>query len=258
MVETCRQLRASGVRPAALNFRGRSGEPNRARRLYHSGETGDLAFVLRRLERRFPEASLGAVGFSLGANVLLKYLGERPPGEIPLTAAVAVSVPFDLEASARHLERGAGRVYAGFLLRSLKRSLRRKARGRGDRLYDMDRAEAARSLREFDEAVTAPVHGFADAEEYYRLSSSARFLPRVRTPTLVLHAEDDPFVPAAAVPREELARNPHLATRLVDAGGHVGFVAGRRPWDATFWAERAAARFLARRLESTGGPTGAG
>lgn len=249
VMEACRRLRDRGLRPVALNFRGRSGEPNRTRRLYHSGETDDLAHVLTRLRRGNPGVDLGAVGFSLGGNVLLKYMGERPDRENPLSAAACVSVPFDLAASARHLERGAGRIYASSLLRSLKRSLRRKVRLRGRAGYDLEGAEAATTLREFDEAVTAPVHGFADAAEYYRLCSSRRFLAGVGTPTLALQAEDDPFVPAASVPRAALARNPQVRARLVERGGHVGFVAGRRPWRPEFWAEEATSAFLAARLE---------
>lgn len=248
VVEACRRLRDRGLRPVALNFRGRSGEPNRARRLYHSGETGDLAFVVRRLRERLgPGTPLGALGFSLGGNVLLKYLGERSDAATGLSAAAAVSVPFDLAASARHLERGAGRFYAWFLLRSLKRSLRRKARRRGID-YDLERAAAADTLRAFDDAVTAPVHGFRDAGHYYRESSSARYLDRIGVPTLVVQAEDDPFVPADSVPRETLEANPALRPVVTPAGGHVGFVAADGGGGPRFWAEERAAAFLARRL----------
>lgn len=250
VVELCRQLLDRGLRPVALNFRGRSGQPNRRRRLYHSGETGDLAHVVRRLGAHVGAGTeIAAVGFSLGGNVLLKYLGERGDGESGLSAAAAVSIPFDLAASARHLERGPGRVYAWFLLRSLKRSLRRKARRMPD-AYDLERAERAHTLREFDDAVTAPVHGFRDADEYYRSSSSARYLPEVAVPTLVIHSRDDPFVPVESVPVGRLDANPHLEARLSRRGGHVGFLAtggGDRP---RFWAEASAASYLADRLDA--------
>ena len=253
VMEACRQLRDLGMRPLALNFRGRSGEPNRRRRLYHSGETGDLAYVIRWVrERAGTGTDLAAMGFSLGGNVLLKYLGERDPEDTGLSAAAAVSVPFDLAASARHLERGAGRLYASSLLRSLKRSLWRKAR-RMPGAYDLERAARARTLREFDDAVTAPVHGFRDAAEYYRRSSSARYLSGIRVPTLVIHAEDDPFVPADSVPVSALESNPRLEPRVTRRGGHVGFLAAGGPRGGSrgirFWAERESAAFLAARTE---------
>ncbi len=250
VVEACRQLLRSGIRPLALNFRGRSGVPNRRRRLYHSGETGDLAHVIRRVRARLDdEVRVGALGFSLGGNVLLKYLGERDARETGLSAAAAVSVPFDLGASADHLERGGGRIYARSLLRSLKRSLRRKARRMPD-AYDLERAEAADTLRAFDDAVTAPVHGFRDAEEYYRLSSSGRYVSGIGVETVVIHARDDPFVPADSIPAGALESNPCLEPRLTHRGGHVGFLASDRLPGICFWAEEEAARFLADRLHT--------
>ena len=249
MVEACRQLLQRGMRPLALNFRGRSGVPNRRRRLYHSGETDDLAHVIRRVRERFGDhVPVAALGFSLGGNVLLKFLGERDPAETGLAAAAAVSVPFDLGASADHLERGGGRIYARSLLRSLKRSLRRKAR-RMPGAYDLERAEGADTLRAFDDAVTAPVHGFRDAEEYYRLSSSRRYLSGIGVATLVVHAKDDPFVPADSVPADTLVGNSSLELRLCRRGGHVGFLAAEGRTGIRFWAEEQAAEYLANRLE---------
>ena len=248
VLETARRLREAGLDAVALNFRSRGGEPNRRRRFYHSGETGDLALVLSRLRERRPAAPLGAVGFSLGGNVLLKYLGERgeAAGEV-LDAAVAVSVPFRLAASARRMERGLGPLYAAFFLRSLRRSIREKVRRRGHD-FDLGRLRRVRSLREFDDAFTAPVHGFRDARDYYRRSSSARFLPDVRVPTLLLQSRDDPFLPEAGLPEAAMRDNPFLLPALVTGGGHVGFVEGRVPWEPRFWAEREAARFVAAAL----------
>lgn len=246
--ETARRLSERGVGSIGLNFRSRSGEPNRTRRFYHSGETGDLAFVVEWTASRRPRAPIGLVGFSLGGNVLLKYLGERGDGvDSRLTAAVAASVPFDLTASARVFDSGAGRIYGSFFLRSLKATLRRKAELFPD-AYDLRRAEAARTLREFDEAVTAPVHGFRDAADYYRRSSSARFLGDIRLPTLLIQAWDDPFVPRASVPAAAIRENPALRTRFSERGGHLGFVGRRSAWVPALWAERTAADFLAAAL----------
>lgn len=239
-----------GVRPVGMNFRGCSGEPNRAPRFYHSGETGDLRYVLDRLGERFPDRPVGVLGFSLGGNVLLKFLGEEADREPQrVRAAVAVSVPFDLAAGAEQLEKGLmGPLYTYYFVRML----RQKVRARADLLgahVDVDAGLAARTLRAFDDAVTAPLHGFADAAEYYRRSSSARFLDRIRVPALLLQSRDDPFLPRSALPEREIAANPHLVPAITERGGHVGFVEGP-PWDPRFWADEEGARFLAHHLHA--------
>lgn len=243
-----RALLNRGIRPVGMNFRGCSGEPNRRVRFYHSGETGDIRYVLDELHRRFPGRPMGAVGFSLGGNVLLKYLGERDEGEHPrVNAAVTVSVPFDLSAGADRLEEGPwGRLYTYYFLRMLRRKIRLKeALVTGH--VDVAEALSAPTLRGFDEVATAPIHGFESAQDYYVRSSSASFLSRVETPTLVLQSRDDPFLPESALPEGTIRENPHLVAGITDRGGHVGFVEGA-PWSPRFWAEEQAARFLAHRL----------
>lgn len=243
--QVVRELGARGLRAAALNFRSCSGEPNRLARFYHSGDTGDLAHVLAWLAETFPGSALGAVGFSLGGNVLLKHLGEQGTESL-LRAAVAVSVPFDLGAGARKMERGMGRVYTGFFLRSLRRKFRAKEALVGESC-DRARVLSARTFWEFDDAATAPLHGFRDASHYYASSSSAGFLHAIRVPTLLLHSVDDPFLPEEALPRAVIGENPLLEAEFTERGGHVGFVEGA-PWAPGFWAEAEAARFLAVRL----------
>lgn len=241
-VEAYRALARERLAAVGINFRSCSGELNRSPRLYHSGETGDLTHVLRLLRARFPQRTLGALGFSLGGNVLLKFLGEAH--DPVLSAAAAVSVPFDLGAGAEHMERGFARVYRRYLVRKLQRKVRAKASLMRDRV-DVARILAARTFRDFDGAGTAPLHGFRDADDYYRRSSSRAFLADIRVPTLLVHALDDPFLPAAAVPTQAaFAANPFLSSAVVSRGGHVGFVCGP-PWAPVFWAERRAARFLA-------------
>ena len=238
-------LNALGVDAVGLNFRGCGGAPNQLARSYHSGETGDPLWLLERLNERWPERPLGALGFSLGGNVLLKLLGELGPGGPDLLrAAAVVSVPFDLGAGADAFEDGpVMRAYARYFLRSLIRKLEPK-RSLLEPLVALDAAARARTLRAFDDMVTAPLHGFRDAEHYYELCSSVRYVHRVRVPTLVLHSRDDPFLPAAALPEAALRANAVLSTVLTDHGGHVGFVQGP-PWAPRFWAEAEAARFLA-------------
>lgn len=232
-----------GFHGAVLHFRGCSGEPNRLARSYHSGETQDLAFIVDLLRQRHA-GPLGVVGFSLGGNVLLKWLGET--GTRAIAAAVAVSVPFELARAADRLQRGFSRLYQWVLLKSLKRGLARKARQVALPI-ELDTVARARDFWQFDDAVTAPLHGFADVHDYYRRASSRQYLPGIAVPCLILHAADDPFMTPAAIPT---AAELSATTRLEVAarGGHVGFVAGTWPWAPRYWLERRICAYLTERL----------
>jgi predicted alpha/beta-fold hydrolase len=219
-------------------------------RFYHSGETGDVELVIRRLVAEHPGAPLTLTGVSLGGNVLLKWLGEQGsdvPGE--LRAAAAVSVPYDLARGSRHIEQGFARVYSRHFLRSLKRKAVAK-RERYPDLFDAAALARSRTLWDFDDHVTAPVHGFTSAEDYYARSSAIHFLGGIRVPTLLVSAADDPFLPRAVLDevRGVAASNPALTVQFVPRGGHVGFVAGRVPWRPEYWAEQRAMAFLARHV----------
>jgi len=240
------QARARGWRGLAMNFRSCSGEPNRLLRSYHSGETGDAGEAIRRARDESPDAPLLCAGCSLGGNVLVKWLGEQ--GEAaPVRAAAALSVPFDLALCAGALD-GPGAmawVYRTRFLRSLKAKALEKA-GRFPARLDVDEVRAARTLREFDEAITGPLHGFAGAEDYYAQSSSGPYVGRVRVPLLLLGAEDDPFIPPQCLPRAAVRGNRFVTLETPAQGGHLGFVAGPLvPW---FYAERRAIEFLAAHL----------
>lgn len=246
ILELERRFVDRGLGTVALNFRSCSGELNRGRRLYHSGETSDLGWVVDRLHEEAPERRLAAVGVSLGGNVLLKYLGENGAAA-PLAAAAAWSVPFDLGAGARFMEQGFSQRYVGRLLRSLKSKVRARAGSLGN-LVDLDRTLRATTFREFDDAATAPLHGFASADDYYRQSSSAAFIPSITAPTLILHSRDDPFLPADAIPETAIRTNPAVTPVITEHGGHVGFVSGRAPLLPHFWAEDLIARWIADRM----------
>jgi predicted alpha/beta-fold hydrolase len=247
-----------GFRGTALNFRSCARDPsdldrmlpNRRPRLYHSGETEDLDFVATTLAARDPGAPLLVVGVSLGGNVLLKWLGERS-GPVPVVAAAALSAPYDLAASARHLESPRGRIYVGSFLATL----RRKAIDAAGRFaeaaarIDVPRVLRARTFHEFDDAATAPLHGFAGADDYYRRSSSLFFLPRIVTPTLCVSAEDDPFLRPESLERARAAASTSLEFRVTARGGHIGFVAGARPWRPEYWAEDFAVEWLSSKAE---------
>lgn len=238
--------RARGLAALALNFRGCSGEPNRLARFYHSGETGDLGHAVARLVSERPGRPVLLAGFSLGGNVVVKYLGERGddlPSEV--RAAAVVSVPFDLARCAAAID-GPGfwpRVYRERFLRRLRAKALAKARRFPDRL-DARAIRAAASFSAFDGAVTAPLHGFASAHEYWTRCSAGAFLAGVRRPLLAIAALDDPMVPPDSLPVEAARRNPRVELVVTPAGGHVGFVAGT-PVRPRFWAEGRAAAFLA-------------
>lgn len=214
-------LVAAGWAVTAFQFRGASGAVNRHPRLYHSGDTGDIAEVARALRAR--SDTLVAVGFSLGGNVTLKLLGEQGEDAV-FDAGVAVSVPFRLAVCADVLDRGAAKVYGRWLVFALQRIVWRKRKQLAAHI-DVRAAMRATDFRGFDAAVTAPLGGFASAAEYYALSSSRAFVGRIARPTYILHALDDPFMTAACVPEaHELA--PSVTLEVHARGGHVGFVGG--------------------------------
>lgn len=250
MSEMFRRLFDRGLRGVGLNFRGCGGEPNRVARFYHSGETGDLAHVVAELGSRHPGRPIGAAGFSLGGNVLLKHLGERGD-HAAIAAAVAVSVPFDLARCAARLSSGlAGRTYGSHFLRALRRKVRSKRRLL-EGVVDVERALTARTIIDYDDALTAPLHGFVGADDYYDRADVRRHLAHIRVPTLLVQSRDDPFLPHGAIPEAAIAANPHLNAAFTDRGGHLGFMEGAVPWRRRFWVEREAARFLAAMVERT-------
>jgi uncharacterized protein len=246
---------AAGWSCTVLNFRSCARDPddirrrlaNRRPRLYHSGDTDDLDLVVRTLVRRDPAAPLYAIGFSLGGNVLIKYLGEQGGGGA-IRSAATLSVPYDLAAASRYLERPAARLYAYHFLRRLKpKALDLIARFPRETAHlDVARIRAARTFTEFDRCVTAPLHGFASAEDYYERASAIRYLPRVATPTLCISADDDPFFPREGVARARQMAAPAVRFQVTSWGGHTGFVGGRWPWRPHYWAEEMAVAWLSR------------
>jgi predicted alpha/beta-fold hydrolase len=238
---------ALGWRAAVMHFRSCSGEVNRLPKLYHSGETSDLEWVIGELAKREPVPSIGLVGVSLGGNVALKWLGEQgdaAPAEV--RAAAAISTPFDLAACARVLDQGFNRaIYTGSFLRTMKAKIRAKRHLYDGRL-DVDAALRARTFTEYDRFFTAPINGFADERDYWTRASSAPYLERIRRPTLLINALNDPFMPAACLPTAVVQGSRWLEAAFVAEGGHVGFLDGAL--GRASWAERRALAFLARHL----------
>ena len=236
-------LAGAGLQPVFMHLRGCSGEPNRLARSYHSGAIDDLAEVLALLAARGRPVA-AAIGFSLGGNLLLRYLGVHGPAA-RLRAAVAVSVPFMLAAAAGRLEQGASRLYQHYLLTHLKQSYRRKFAVLASPLrVDLARI---RSLRAWDEHITAPLNGFAGADDYYARCSCGQVLTGITTPTLIVHSMDDPFLYPENVPRPDQI-GPGVRLAVQAHGGHVGFVEGNLPWRTTSLVDRLAPAFLCGQL----------
>jgi len=235
-----------GLAVAAWSFRGCSGTPNRLLRQYHSGDTGDLDAVVCRLASEAPGRPVLLCGFSLGANQIVKWLGERGDGApAEVRAAAAISTPFDLCACARALD-GPGFwpwVYRERFLRRLRRKALRKAAEHPGQI-DAAGVRRATTFAAYDGLVTAPLHGFASAEDYWTRSSAARFVAAVRRPLLLLSAADDPLVPEEALPVAAAGANPAVRLEVTDRGGHVAFVSGP-PWAPSYWAESRVLDFLA-------------
>ncbi len=235
-------LAQAGYRAGLLYFRGCSGEPNRLARSYHSGDSEGLDCVVRQLTQETREPLLAVIGISLGGNVLLKWLGEHGT-DVPVHSAIAVSVPFDLDSAARRLDHGMSRIYRHYLLGHLRSAALRKLSIFPEFPVTPRQLDELVTFREFDNAVTAPLCGFRDVDDYYTRSSCRRVLPAVRLPTLILHARNDPFLPATAIPDQQQL-GPGIVLELARDGGHVGFVSGRRLGRPVYWLEQRILRHL--------------
>ncbi len=241
----------SGLVP---HFRGCGGTMNRQPRFYHSGDSAEVDWIVRRIVAGRTSATpapgpLCVVGISLGGNMVLKWLGEQcaDAGNL-VAAAAAISAPMDLAAGGASLGRGFNRIYAKMFLRSLKAKSREKLRQHAD-LFDRARMEAARDLHAFDDVVTAPLHGFVDADDYWLRASSKPLLRRIEVPTLILNAQNDPFLPASALPRDDEV-SASVTLDFPAHGGHVGFHhAGP---DGERWMPGRVLRFLARHIAARG------
>ena len=235
-------LQKAGWDTLAWNFRGCSGEPNRLLRSYHSGETGDLDAVIRHAlaTGRYDEIAL--VGFSLGGNVTLKYLGDLAAEVDPrITGAVVFSVPRDLAASSRQLERKSNEVYMRRFIVRLAVKIRQKMKAFPGELDDA-KLDGMRTFREFDGAYTAPMHGFADAEDYWRRSSSNSVLPRIAIPALMVNALDDPFLAPECFPEQAARDSASFHLESPRHGGHIGFLTFNLRNE--YWSETRAVKFL--------------
>lgn len=235
------QLRELNWRGAVIHFRGCSGEPNRLPRAYHAGDSTEIDWMLRRIatqcELQKSAAPLYVIGVSLGGNALLKWLGEQG-GQISklITAATAVSAPLDLAAAGKALDSGFNQFYTRHFLGSLKRKALEKQK-RFPGLLDVQAVAASATLYEFDNHVTAPLHGFRNTDEYWRKSSSKPWLQHIQIPTLVINARNDPFMPSNVLPTQSMVSSMVMLD-FPEQGGHVGFMQGTFPGQLKWLPQR--------------------
>ncbi len=250
ILRTMEELNRRGYLSVLMHFRGCSGEPNRTPRLYHSGDTDDAKRWIADLHDRFPQRRLVGVGFSLGGNMLLKLMGETGDESL-LQSAVAVSAPMDLAACATQIGQGFSRHYQRHLLKPLIAQVEQKY----DR-FDMESITGVAkeqlprldSFWKFDDAYTAPAHGFRDVHDYYQRSSAKPYLKKITKPTLIIHAKDDPFTGAGVIPEEKELSNA-ITLELHENGGHLGFIGGSF-WKPDFWIYRRIGEYLDQKLDS--------
>ncbi len=247
-------LLSKGFRTVALNFRGCSGELNYSARCYHSGETEDIHFLYQWLREREPETPIGAVGFSLGGNVLLKWLGEQG-NQLSLFAAVAVSVPLVLSICATKLDTGFSKFYRKILLSELKEHVEEKKlhlERLGNfqevkRIEELGDISDIESFWQYDDRVVARLHHFKDVHDYYLRSSSRQFLKSIAITTLLIQALDDPFMTEEVLPNlDELS--PTIQLEITQGGGHVGFIGGYIPFKPSYWLDQRIPEFFEQQL----------
>lgn len=217
VTQLAHQLWQQGFTVVLVNFRGCGNKINRQRRFYHSGETEDIDTVLKWVHEQYPGSTLFAGGFSLGASALLNFLEEAGTHH-PLKAIAAISTPFELKKGSLNLEKGFNRIYSIRFLRTLIQKLNKKRK-----VYPDLPGFNGSTLYEFDDQVTAPIHGFENADDYYRQCSSYFFMDKIKTDTLLVHSKEDPMCPFKWTPFKAIAENPKCTTCFTEKGGHVGF-----------------------------------
>lgn len=243
-----KQLDDEGYGVCFVHFRGCSEENNRLPRGYHSGDTQDLNSVIEYIQEEYQQDIFSVIGFSLGGNVVLKWMGEQG-NKAATTTAVAVSVPFQLEHAGDRLEKSFSRVYQKHLLSSCHKKYQKKFSEQPSPLDIDEDIEQLDTFYRFDDLVTAPLHGFKGADDYYEQCSSRQFLKHIQKPTLVLHSEDDPFMWKHTIPNEE-ELSPSVELELSESGGHVGFVSGNHPFNIEYWVDKRIMEWLNTQCDS--------
>ncbi|HLF85073.1 MAG TPA: alpha/beta fold hydrolase [Blastocatellia bacterium] len=244
MLGTAEKALAAGFNAVRVNTRNCGGTEHLTSTLYHAGLTDDLRQIIAELAERDGLCELYIAGFSLGGNVVLKLAGEYGSGAPQqLKGVIAVSPTIDLNASADAIELRSNIIYNMRFVWSLRTRMRRKARLFPER-YDVSRLRGVWSIRKFDDVYTAPHSGFGDVANYYARASSLQFIGRINVPTLIVHAQDDPFIPFESFRHPDIEANPSVVLLAPEQGGHVGFISADREGEDRFWAETMAVEFL--------------
>jgi len=238
-------IKAQGWVGVLMHFRGCSGRPNRMAKSYHSGQTCDVDYFSQYLATAYPESKKAIVGFSLGGNVLTKYLAEQKQNIYQ--AAGVICAPLDLSSCCDRINRGFSRVYQKYLVDMLKASTIKKINAKLLHHVNSKHLDSIRSIRDFDQMITAPVNGFRDANDYYQQASGREVLKQITTPCLIIHASDDPFL--CHKNTTAVTTLPKQITFEISArGGHVGFISGKNPFKPQYWLEQRIPEFFTRYL----------
>lgn len=224
----------------AWNYRGCSGELNKVYKFYHSGETGDLNFVIDYCRKKGFQ-SIYLIGFSVGGNITLKFLGENGRDKQNIKRAVAFSVPCHLQSASDQLAKFRSKVYMRRFIKSLSGKIREKAKVMPDK-FDCTPLSRIKNFREFDDLYTAPMHGYKDAPEYWNSNSSINFIPNIKIPTLIVMAKNDPFLSPQCFPYKQAEESKHVTLEVSETGGHCGFFTSSK--DGIYWSERRALEYL--------------
>ncbi len=252
-------LADKGFATVAINLRGCSGEPNNKVEGYHAGVSHDLDFVISTLKKRYPHRPMGAIGFSLGGNILLKWLSEKK-SDATLFAAMSVSAPLQLDLTTERLQQGFSRIYEQYLLSHMKwQQYQKNVKLREfehlpeikEKLNRIAPLWKVNTISDFDELITAPLYGFRNADHYYQSCSSGPMIKHIRVPTLILHSKDDPFMPLEIIPKRNEISNS-VMIELTEHGGHVGFVHKNKSNLPSYWVDLRAPQFFNQMLEVEG------
>jgi predicted alpha/beta-fold hydrolase len=244
ILSTTHYLNLQNIDVIVINLRGCSGELNRYYKAYHSGETGDLDFVIHTISKEYTYEKISLVGFSLGGNVVLKYAGEQENNMDPLIKnIIAISPPCDLKGSSKQLSKKSNLIYMKRFLNTLILKATDKGKLFPEQNINLDKLLKSKNFNDFDNLYTAPSFGFKDAEDYWEKASSKPYLKKIKTPTYLLTSKNDPFLSESCFPIEEASKNPFLYLELTSDGGHIGFIKSFRSKDA-FWFEKKITTFL--------------
>ncbi len=235
-------LNKKGFDALAWNFRGFSGVPNKTVKMTHAGATHDLDAVIQHALSLKKYKAIVLIGFSLGGNITLKYLGEQGKGIHPqIVKAVTFSVPCHLASSAQHIGKFSNKIYMYRFMLLLRNYIQTKSKFLHGEIDDSDLQEIS-NFKQFDNRYVAPLHGFKDAEDYWKQSSCEQYLENIKVPTLLVNAKDDPFLPEECFPIQKAKKNPNLFLEIPSQGGHVGFVTLQ--WGNEYWSEKRALDFI--------------